>query len=223
MFPDCITPIDVAFALDSSSSVSREAYSQMKQFSEDIVDSFATSQTDTRFAALVYSNEAKLGFGFVRFDDVESTKNAIRELPKLDSRERIDYALELAKSDIFSLQGKVRTRRPMVLLVFYDGTVVSGMRDLEEVAEPLKEYGVRVIALGVGPEVIGFQMNKIVSDKGDIFQASDMERLIPEIYNIAKQACSGVRLLCYVLFWLELLKVGLIKCYLEASNKRLQL
>ena len=110
----------------------------------------------------------------------------------------------------------------MVLLVFYDGTVVSGMRDLEEVAEPLKEYGVRVIALGVGPEVIGFQMNKIVSDKGDIFQASDMERLIAEIYNIAKQACSGVRLLCYVLFWLELLKVGLIKC-LEASNKRLQL
>lgn len=187
---NCLTSIDVAFALDSSQSVGDKAYKEMKQFAIDIVDSFAVSQQEARFSSLIYSETAEIGFNFVRYDTAGEIKQAIKDLRHFKSSTRVDRALQLARSDLFSIQGKIRTRRPMVLIVFFDGSVSSHMKDLVEVAEPLKSYGVKVVAIGVGAEVNKYQMNKIASSESAIFDGETFNDIIPELYSIAKETCN---------------------------------
>eukprot|EP00111_Clytia_hemisphaerica_P009100 TCONS_00026700-protein len=187
---NCLTAVDVAFALDSSKSVRDEAFIDMKNFAKDIVDSFVVSQKEARFASLIYSNDAEVSFDFVRHASADKIKRAIDALPHKKSDTRVDKALELAASDIFSLQGGVRSRRPMVLIVFFDGDVSKDMGDLERFAAPLKEYGVKIVAVGVGPEVNTYQLAKIATSSNVIFKARDFDTLLPELYTIAEETCS---------------------------------
>ena len=163
----------------------------MKKFAKDIVDSFSVSQQEARFASLSYSSEAEVNFNFVRHSTAEKVKRAIDALPHKKSNTRVDKALELAASDIFSLQGGARTRRPMVLIVFFDGDVSRDMKDLAEVAGPLKDYGVKIVAVGVGPEVNTYQLAKVASSSNVIYKARTFGELLPELYSIAEETCSG--------------------------------
>lgn len=205
LFLDCLTAIDVAFAIDSSKSVRDNAFQEMKNFAKDIVDSFAVSQKEARFASLLYSNEAEVSFNFVRHGTADKVKRAIDALEhkKLDTR--VDRALELAASDIFSLQGGARTRRPMVLIVFFDGDISRDMKDLEKVAAPLKEYGVKIVAVGVGPEINNYQLTKIASSSNVIFQAQTFKSLLPELYSITEETCSGRIFLFIILLLFSLI------------------
>ena len=179
----------------------------MKKFAHQIVDSFSISQQNARFAALVYGSNASIEFNFVRYDSDIEVKQAIQSLPYLKSKTRIDKALEIAKSDLFSLQGKVRSRRPMILLVFFDGTVTRSMTDLETVSQPLKDYGVKIIAVGVGPEVNRYQLKKIAEDNA-IFSGNSFQDLVPLLYSVAEQSCSGKQLLSSVFYFVKQLFKG---------------
>lgn len=186
----CQTAIDVAFAIDSSSSVRADGFTRMKQFAGSIAESFAVSQTEARFATLVYSAQAQVRFKFERYDTAQQVIDAIGVLPHSRADTRIDKALKLAKSDLFSLDGKVRTRRPMVLIVFFDGDVSRDMADLEELARPLKNYGVKIVAIGVGSEVNIYQIKKVATAPDMIYDASTFNSLMPRLFNIAKETCN---------------------------------
>lgn len=186
-----MTSIDVAFALDSSNSVKENAFLEMKDFTGKIIDSFQVSQLNARFAALTYSKEAEVHFNFVRYDTAEEVKRAVKSLPHKKSDTRVDKALNLAASDIFSLGGRVRSRHPMVLIVFFDGDVSRNMKDLADVVAPLKSYGVEIITIGVGPEVNLYQLRKISSSDDFIFQGTTFTDIYPKLYSIAEKACSG--------------------------------
>ena len=189
-----MSSIDISFALDSSRSVRRDTFEYMKKFSNEIVDSFEVSQRDARFSSLMFSSTSEINFNFVRYDTADEVKEAINGLSYKGSGTDIHVALEKARADIFSLQGKVRTRRPLVLIVFYDGDVRIGTKDLAEVVAPLKAYGVKVVAIGVGPEVNTYQLNKIAQSSNTVFQATNFNDLLPELYGIAKEACTGSKL-----------------------------
>lgn len=190
---DCLTPVEIAFALDSSSSIRDFAYLKMKDVVKKIVDSFSVSQSNTRFSTLLYSTDAKLQFNLVRYDDAQSVKRAIDNLPHLKSGTRIDKALREAKKNIFSLEGYVRQRRPMVLVVVTDGSTNRGSEDLSVAAQPLKDFGVSVIAVGVGPEVNQFELQKFASipPQDNIITAKNFDELIPNLFGLTEKICRG--------------------------------
>jgi len=186
----CQTAIDIAFALDSSSSVRPEAFEKMKTFAGRIAESFTVSQTDARFATLIYSEKADVKFRFQRYDTSIQVVHALGDLPHIRSDTRVDQALDAAKAELFNLDGKVRSRRPMVLIVFFDGDVSRNMRDLEVVAAPLKNYGVKIVAIGVGNEINLFQIRKVASAPNMIYDGDSFDALMPRIFDIAKETCN---------------------------------
>ena len=158
-----------------------------------IVDSFSVSQSNTRFSVLLYSTSADLQFNLVRYDDATSVKNAIDNMPHLKSGTRIDKALREAKRLIFSLEGYVRQQRPMVLVVVTDGSTNRGSEDLSVASQPLKDFGVTVIAVGVGPEVNRFELQKFASvpTAENIITTKTFSELIPDLFGLTEKICRG--------------------------------
>eukprot|EP00795_Rhopilema_esculentum_P016249 gene16249-7628_t len=188
---DCLVPVEIGFALDSSSSIRDFAYIRMKEVVKKIVDSFAVSQSNARFSVLLYSTDAKVEFNLVRYDDAESIKRAIDNLPHMKTGTRIDKALRQAKKSIFSLDGYVRQRRPMVLVVVTDGSTNRGSEDLSVAVKPLKDFGVNVIAVGVGPEVNHYELKKFASTPPEdyIFTGKNFDELVPSLFGITEKIC----------------------------------
>ena len=79
----------------------------------------------------------------------------------------------------------------MVLVVFYDGDKSSDMPDLEALAAPLKNYGVKIVAISVGPEPNLYQIEKIASSNDMIYNAKNFTTLMPKLFNIAKETCNS--------------------------------
>lgn len=172
----------------------------MKDVVKKIVDSFSVSQDITRFAVLLYSTDAKLQFNLVRYDNADNVKNAIDNLQHMKAGTRIDKALREAKKSIFSLEGYVRQRRPTVLVVVTDGSTNRGSEDLSVASKPLKDFGVKVIAVGVGPEVNRYELIKFASDppSENIVTARSFGELIPSIYSLTEKICRGKNLLTLI-------------------------
>ena len=185
-----MTAIDIAFALDASYKTDTRSFEKMKSLANSIVDSFEVSQKDARFASLMYSRNAEVNFNFVRYDTPTAVKQAIKKLTVGDIGTNVAKALELAKSDIFSLQGKVRSRRPLVLFVFIDSNAAKGLSEIRHIADTLKLYGVKVVVIGVGDKTT-VELNQIAHSKNTVFQATSFNDVLPELYSIAREACNG--------------------------------
>eukprot|EP00111_Clytia_hemisphaerica_P004883 TCONS_00014046-protein len=148
------TPMDIAFAFDSSNNVQSKTFEQMKQFAINMVKSFHVSPYDTRFASLTFSDESSVDFNFAQYDLTADIIQAITRIGHRQTDIDLAAALKMLKSDIFSLHGQVRTTRPMVLVLFYDGNdskITS--KDLHEAVTELKDYGVKIVNVGVGAQV----------------------------------------------------------------------
>ena len=81
----------------------------------------------------------------------------------------------------------------MVLVVVTDGSTNRGSEDLGVAAKPLKDFGVTVIAVGVGPEVNTYQLQKIASTppQDNIITAKTFDELIPSLFSLTEKICRG--------------------------------
>ena len=86
--------------------------------------------------------EAEFGqYGASKFQDV------LWKLPKMNDRTRIDRALNVAEDQIFP---NARKSAYKIAIILTDGVQSAGAQGLRPSSKPLRDAGVRVIAVGIG-------------------------------------------------------------------------
>ena len=105
-------PIDFAFILDGSGSISSNNWIIIKNFVKQIVDHFEVSTDASQFAILEYSSEAKV---YLRFNDFSgaqlngvNVKRRVEEILQSKGQTFIDKALILANQEIFTERNGMR-------------------------------------------------------------------------------------------------------------------
>ena len=83
-----------------------------------VIDAFDVSPQGTHVGVIYYSDKAHMVFDFNRFQGGELTaRNVVKEIRKInptDGKTRIDLALEMADTELFSKKGGVRMGNPKV-------------------------------------------------------------------------------------------------------------
>lgn len=74
-------PVDIAYLVDSSGSISRSDYIKMKQFIAQMTSRFHFSQSNTRAAVLLFGNDAKTEIDFGSYDNLDAFREAVTNLP----------------------------------------------------------------------------------------------------------------------------------------------
>lgn len=108
-------PLDIAFAVDSSTTINSNNWNQIILFIKGIVSKFEISewQYSARFGFISYSEKAAIYKTFSAFQGAQLNKAsvtaAIDGLPRQDGEERrIDVALNLAGSGMFTDAAGIR-------------------------------------------------------------------------------------------------------------------
>ena len=129
---NCPVPVDFAFILDGSGSISSSNWVLIKDFVKRVIDAFEVHEKGTHFAFLEYSTEPKV---YLRFNDFTgaqlngvNVKRKVEEILQSKGKTFIDKALTLANQEIFTVESGMRSgvkKVSQVTKVFEGETITS--------------------------------------------------------------------------------------------------
>ena len=186
--PPCSTPVDLAFIIDSSGSIGRTNYKKQKNFVKEVAKTFGLSPNGSRAAMVLYSNSASVKARFGQYSDPKEFGGAVDSLPYERGLTRIDKALDLTAKDIFA---QSRSGVPKIAMLITDGTqtAAADAKGLKEASEPLRQAGVRVLAVGIGSRVIKEELRLVTESDEDVVLVANFINLRLKLSNLISQVC----------------------------------
>lgn len=128
--------------------------------------------------------------------DTIQFERAVDRVPHTKGRTRLDKALKLAASQMFSANGGTRLRKRKIMVILTDG---RQSRDpdtipLQDAVRPLRQLGVRIYTVAIGDEVDLKELYQVTERKEDVFPVSDFADLANMANDIALKTCKVIAL-----------------------------
>ena len=174
--------------MDSSESITDEDFEREKIAVKEIAGLFLSASPDSRVGVIMYSGRPELMVDFLSQNSISEFESAVDDLTHKRSMTRIDSALRFAAQTLF-----LNPRRSVssVAVVMTDGiqTPGPGVEPLDTAVLPLREKGVRVLAVGVGPRVDRSELEDLVTSQDDVFQMSSFQELLNKSAELLEVVC----------------------------------
>lgn len=177
--PSCKAVVDVGFILDSSGSL-RNEYDKEKNFLKAIAGTFGISQTGSRAGVVTFSYYTEHSIKLNDHTDLSSFNSAVDKIPLMGSTTRIDKALRLSQSEMFTLANGARAGIPKILILLTDGsqTQDAGAEEPGDIADELRKDGINLLVIGIGKGVNVTELDHMAGGDGKAFTAASFDELI---------------------------------------------
>ena len=111
---------DYAFLVDTSGSILPDEFEILKNFIKQVIDFLQIGKNLTHVGVIEYSTRASLPLKFSRSYDKEEIKTLVDAVKQTSGVTRIDLALKVAKEELFTPAGGMRSSaRKVVQLGFW--------------------------------------------------------------------------------------------------------
>lgn len=186
--PSCVQGVDVAFLMDSSESITDEDFEREKKAVKEIARKFLNASQNSRAGVIMYSGRPELSINFRSQSSLDTFQSEVEALSHRRSKTRIDLALRYAADSLFL---NPRPSVSSIAVVMTDGlqTPEPNVEPLGKAVVPLRSKGVRVLAVGVGPRVIGSELEDLVTSKEDVFKMSSFQELLDKSDKLLEAVC----------------------------------
>ncbi|XP_066915369.1 collagen alpha-6(VI) chain-like [Clytia hemisphaerica] len=179
--PSCDVKVDVGFVLDSSGSL-KDDYGKEKSFLKALAATFGVSEQGARAGVVTFSFDAEHSVKLNDHYDLASFNDAVDNIPLMGYTTRIDKALRLTQSQMFSIANGGRPGVSKVVVLLTDGsqTQDAGAENPAVVAEELRSQGYKVLAVGIGGGVNSTELAPITGAQSNVFSAATFDELISQ-------------------------------------------
>ncbi|XP_074627228.1 uncharacterized protein LOC141885237 isoform X4 [Acropora palmata] len=148
----CPQAMDLVFALDSSSDVAANEWTQQKDFMKKVAHGFQVKETGTHAGVVAYSTIPSINMKLGERNEREEVDKAFDDLPRDPGNRNLVILLEMAKFEVFTKSSGMRTHLPKALIVSVLGPQndhnTNAAKSLRSFAKQLEISGVKVIAVG---------------------------------------------------------------------------
>ncbi|WAR24539.1 CO6A6-like protein [Mya arenaria] len=128
----CAMPADVAFVIDSSSSIWETYFKIQLEFIKRLVEKFDVSKNNTHVAALTFSTKAVQQFHFNAVQDKDRILSQLTAIRQDNGRTTQTHtALEVTMTDLFAQETGARDNVPHIAIVLTDGKATEGAATLQ--------------------------------------------------------------------------------------------
>ena len=182
--------------MDSSGSIGRRNFKRELQFVKQVASTFKMGPKQSQIAVISYSDDAKVDIRFGEYSNVNDFNAAVDLVKHQRQRTRIDKALHLANTQVFTQDGGARSGIAKVMVILTDGkqTVTSDSKTLDVAVRPLQEKNVTVFAVGVGKAIDITELLLLVGGNGDnLFRAENFDELTKHSLQLAAQTCKRIK------------------------------
>ena len=187
----CSEDADLAFVVDTSGSISDESFQKQKDFVKVLASSFDPILAEHQLGLIAYSSDSQLEVSFQDKADRKEFELAVDRIPHTKLRTRLDKALELASSRLFTASGGTRSGKRKIMIILTDGRQSQDPDTvpLKDAVLPLRQLGVRIYTVAIGDEVDLKELYQVTERNEDVFPVSDFDDLANMANDIALNTC----------------------------------
>ncbi|NWU88393.1 VITRN protein, partial [Upupa epops] len=181
----CFNSADIGFVIDGSSSVGTQNFHTVLQFVANISREFEISDTDTRVAAVQYTYEQRLEFGFNKYSTKQDVLTAIKHISYWSGGTSTGAAITFASEQLFS-KSKANKRKIMILIT--DGRSYD---DVRVPAMAAHQNGVTAYSIGIAWAAQD-ELEDIATDpdKEHSFFVDDFDNLYQFVNPLIQNICT---------------------------------
>ncbi|CAL8362956.1 unnamed protein product [Arctogadus glacialis] len=188
---------DLAFILDTSSSVGKENFEKIRQWVANLVESFDVGEERTRVAVVRYSDRPTLEFNLARHKSLEEVKRAAANIRYIGGNTMTGDAISYTTQNVFVERHGARPRAKGIQRV---AILVTDGRSQDYVLEPSKEAaaaGIRVFAVGIG-EALKVELEEIAAEpkNAHVFHVTDFNAIDKLRGRLRRRLCEMRRIIC---------------------------
>lgn len=191
--PICAEPMDVAFLVDASGSVGVADFEKQKAFVKAAASTLALESGIAHAGSVVYSDVATVQQSFGECNGTKSVMQAIDRIPYYGRTTRIDRALSLANTAMFSDTGGCRPYVAKTLVLLTDGrqTPAPDSVSMERAVKPLRGKKVARLAVGIGGQVSPAELRKMVDEEDDVMAVDSFDELLSSLHLVSEKICAS--------------------------------
>ena len=188
-------PVDVAFIMDASGS-QENVFRNEKEIVIGLTKnmSIGVTKEKSKAALMHFSVLAEVDGLFGTYATAAEFQKAVKDLSFLGEQTRIDKALELASRDVFN---KSSSSRHQIAVILTNGIQHSESQEkpkgLIEASRPLRNKGVRIIAVGITVDTSKKRLRLMTESSTDVVVDQNMNVVINKVKLLLKDACSEYR------------------------------
>ena len=180
--------MDVAFILDSSNSIKDEDFNEEKEIVKKLVMDLNTASDKNRAALVLFSNSPSLEARFGQYETVYKFQEVLQKVSKMGKKTRIDRALNVADNQIFP---EARQGVSKIAVILTDGVQSTEAQGLRSSSKPLRDAGVRVIAVGIGDGKRERRLRLMTDRAEDVVDTKNIQGHLQKIFNdLIQNGCS---------------------------------
>ena len=184
--------MDIGFIVDSSGSLRRE-YGKEKDFVKTLASHFNISPNGSRAGVITFSWHAEHSVKLKDHTDAGSFLNAVDGLPLFGHTTRIDKALRMAKSDMFTAESGARAGVPKLIILLTDGSQTKDADAVDPgiIADEIRRMGIKLTVIGIGDRVDGKELLHMAGDASNVYRAKSFDQLTSSsfIESVSKSSC----------------------------------
>ena len=197
--------MDLTIAIDTSHSITEDNFQIQKTAVIILARSFGLSRLGTHVAVIVFGSEATTAINLNDHTDLESFADAVRKIKYKGGHTRIDLALAVAWTRVFTPSGGAREGMPKMLIIMADGQQTSAPDaiPLEAAVAPLASIGVQIVSIGIGYEVDVYELMAISEARENIYHVKSFDTLFDTITDVGKSLCRKARKLTKLIMYLK--------------------
>ncbi|KAG7253754.1 hypothetical protein CRUP_011128 [Coryphaenoides rupestris] len=186
---------DLAFILDTSSSVGKENFEKIRKWVANMVESFDVGAEKTRVAVVRYSDRPTLEFNLGRHKTLAEVQRAAGNIRYIGGNTMTGDAISYTTQNIFVERNGARARAKGIQRV---AILVTDGRSQDYVLEPSKEAakaGIRMFAVGIG-EALKVELEEIAAEpkNAHVFHVADFNAIDKLRGRLRRRLCESKRL-----------------------------
>ena len=163
---------------------------------KEVASIFKMGPDQSQIAVISYSDDAQIDVKFGEYSNVNDFNAAVDNVKHQRRRTRIDLALDLAVSSLFTPEGGARPNVAKVMIILTDGrqTNMSGSKSLDVAVRPLQKINVTIVAVGVGYAIDINELLHLVGDNAEnLFRARNFNALARDSLRLASRICKTIK------------------------------
>lgn len=185
----CNPKKDIAFIVDSSSSIGAENFNRILTFVSNLVGDLSHENANMRYALITYNTKGTLVFSFGRYFHAKLIRDIIEHTSYSPGSTNIAAGLRNAV-DIFSDGYGSRSDADTIAIVITDGYSNVDAHLTIPTAEALKSKVKKVIGIGIGLTNTD-EVMAIASGENNVFLATDFNSLQQLQSEVLASTCAG--------------------------------
>lgn len=186
----CLKKADLAFLVDSSSSVGSGNFQKLENFLKNAVTKLDIGKDKVHVGLMQYSSYPSMQFPLNMYTNRGDTLKAIEGMQFMGGDTNTGDAIQNMRQQMFSQTGGARNNVPRIAIVVTDGGSSNNAKTTQQ-ADGARRDHIGLISVGVGSAVNSYELQLIADDQTKVVKVNSFDQLEQAVDQILQKACTG--------------------------------